>query len=254
MPRKTAAQTRCTMPVTAGRRTAWLTIGAQSRVGVEQRHAGEHQHHGADGETQMGDPPDRRPALDSRRPACPRRWQRRRARTCGRFFALLALSVARGRTTARNASRRRRTRRQQQHHEFRGEPQIGIVLEIVRIAVRLEGDEARGRVGWHFWQVCKPVGREDGRARIVDALDRMVAVAVEALGRIGVAQRVDLAVIGRQVGLQLLLMAGAAVLGDDELGRVRNGFWMSCAVWQSAQIAALGLWFCSTSLPWTDVS
>ena len=46
----------------------------------------------------------------------------------------------------------------------------------------------------------------------------MVAVAVEALGGIGVTQLVDLAVLGFEIGFQLLLMAIAAVLGDGELG------------------------------------
>ena len=48
----------------------------------------------------------------------------------------------------------------------------------------------------------------------------MAAVAVEALRGIGEAQRVDLPVVGPHVGLQLLVMAIAAVLGDQQPGRV----------------------------------
>ena len=59
-----------------------------------------------------------------------------------------------------------------------------------------------------------------GRFRVVHALDGVAAVAVEALGRVGVAQRVDLAVVGVGVGLQAFGVAVAAVLGDGELGRV----------------------------------
>src|SRR3972149_6214038 len=48
----------------------------------------------------------------------------------------------------------------------------------------------------------------------------MTAVAVEALGCIGVAQLVDLAVIGSRIRFQAPLMAVAAVLGNRELGGV----------------------------------
>ena len=112
--------------------------------------------------------------------------------------------------------------RQQRDHEFRGEPQIGIVLEVVGIAVRLEGHKPGAGVGMAFPTCGEPVGRIHGRTWVVDPLDRMVAMAVETLGRIGVAQGVDLPVIGCQVGLQLLLMARAAVLGDDQPGRTQH--------------------------------
>src|SRR6185503_9061896 len=52
--------------------------------------------------------------------------------------------------------------------------------------------------------------------RVADALDGVVAVAVEALCGIGVAQRVDLAVIGLHVALVVVDVAAAAVARDDE--------------------------------------
>ncbi len=51
----------------------------------------------------------------------------------------------------------------------------------------------------------------------------MAAVAVEALGGVGIAQPVDLPVIAREIGLLLLLVAGAAVLGDEHPHRVALG-------------------------------
>ena len=50
----------------------------------------------------------------------------------------------------------------------------------------------------------------------------MVSMAVETFCRIGVAERVDLSVITRQIAPQLLLMTRAAVLCDDQLGRSQD--------------------------------
>ena len=96
-------------------------------------------------------------------------------------------------------------------------------MQVVAGRVRLEAEEALGRVEVALLAGLQAVGRIDRRLRIVDALDRVVAVAVETLGGVGEAERVDLAVVGPLVGCQLLLMAAAAVLGDQELGLVEEG-------------------------------
>ena len=111
---------------------------------------------------------------------------------------------------------------QEPGHEFRGEPQQGVAFEVVGIAMRLEGYEPRAGVGMAFPTSGKPVGRKHGRTRVADPLDRMASMAVETLRRIGVAQGVDLPVISRQVALQILPMARAAVLGDDQPGRTQD--------------------------------
>ncbi len=56
--------------------------------------------------------------------------------------------------------------------------------------------------------------------RIAHPLDAVAAVAVKTLGRVGVAQRVHLSVVGFGVGLQAFGVAAAAVPGDRQLGRV----------------------------------
>src|ERR1017187_5851778 len=90
----------------------------------------------------------------------------------------------------------------------------------MRRAVRLERGESLRRPFMALLAGFQAVGRIDRRSWIVHALDAMVAVAVETLGRIRVTQLVDLAVIGFGVGFQALLMAVAAVLGDRESGRI----------------------------------
>ena len=63
----------------------------------------------------------------------------------------------------------------------------------------------------------QPVVRIDARGGVVDALDGMAPVAVEAFGRVGVAQTLHLAVIGMRVALETCAMAATAVFGDGEL-------------------------------------
>src|SRR5271169_858436 len=96
-------------------------------------------------------------------------------------------------------------------------------MQVVGRRMRLEAEEALGRVEMALLAGLQTVGRIDARARVVDALDRVVAVAVETFGGVSEAERIDLAVVGPLVGCQLLLMATAAVLGDQELGLVEEG-------------------------------
>ena len=110
----------------------------------------------------------------------------------------------------------------QQQHELGREPGVGITTEVFVVGVRLELHEARRRVEMALLAGLQAVVRMHARCRIVHALDRVAAVAVEALGGIGEAQRVDLTVVGPHVGLQLLVVAIAAVLGDQQPGRVER--------------------------------
>src|SRR5450759_2818635 len=90
----------------------------------------------------------------------------------------------------------------------------------MRGGVRLERGEPLRRTHMTLLAGLQAVVRMHLRLRIVYALDAMAAVAVEALGRIGVTQFVDLAVVGLGIGFQALMMTVAAVLGDGEPGRI----------------------------------
>ena len=82
---------------------------------------------------------------------------------------------------------------QQRNHEFRRDPCVRVAGEVVRRRVRLEGHKSRGRGCVALLAGVEAVGRIDRGSGIVDALDVVTAVAVEALRRIGIAQLVDLA-------------------------------------------------------------
>ena len=191
-------------------------------VGIEHRHSRQDQRHGAQQHEKMGDPPDDGEALEPSLVLGFILMRRRIDVAVLRRAARLALLVRAVEPQRGMGPKEREHARQQRRHAFRGKPQIGIVLEIVGIAVRLESGEAGAGVGVALLTRSEPVGREHGRTVVVDPLDRMAAMAVEALGGIGVAQGVDLPVIGVQIGFQLFLMARAAVLGDDQLGRVQQ--------------------------------
>jgi len=185
-------------------------------VGVQHRHSRQRQDHEAQREGQVRGPPDRREALivlalDLRQLA------REHVRAA---LALLALLVFAVEPQRRVRPEEREGAGEQPDHEFRGGPDIGIALEIVGRAVRLEGRESPRRVLVALLAGLDAVAREHARFRIVDALDGVAAMAVEALGRVGEAQRVDLAVIGLGIGLEAFGVTVAAVLGDDELGLV----------------------------------
>jgi len=68
-----------------------------------------------------------------------------------------------------------------------------------------------------------PVVGMDLRGRVVDSLDFVAAVAVEALGRVGVSQRGDAAVESVLVGLELLVVAAAAIGGDGQFEGIAGG-------------------------------
>ena len=51
----------------------------------------------------------------------------------------------------------------------------------------------------------------------------MAAMAVVALGRVGMAQGVDLAVVGVFIGLVIFLMTTAALRGNGQFDGVRRG-------------------------------
>ena len=132
-------------------------------------------------------------------------------------LTLLVVAVLAEEPQRRMRPEEREDAAEQQQHEFRGDPGVRIFVEVVRGRVRLEAEESLGRVEMALLAGLQTVGRINGRARIVDTLDRMVAVAVEAFGGVGEAERVDLAVVSPLVGRQLLLVAAAAVLGDQKL-------------------------------------
>ena len=87
----------------------------------------------------------------------------------------------------------------------------------------LEARKSLGRFRVTFLTSLQAVIRMHGRLRIIDPLDGVASVAVKTLGRVGVAQPVDLAVVGFRVGLQALGMAVSAVPGNDDLGRIFRG-------------------------------
>ena len=186
------------------------------RVGVEQRHAGEHERDHAEGETQVRDPPGQRPAVVIRGLFGRRQFGDFDVRP---VLVLLVISELAVIPERRMRPEERKHAAEQQQHEFRGQPRVGIALEIVVVGVRLERQEALGRVDMAVLAGLQPVGRKDARRRVRYALDVVAAVAIEALGGEGEAQLVDLAVIGVEVGGEFLLVAIAAVLGDGELGR-----------------------------------
>ena len=110
----------------------------------------------------------------------------------------------------------------QRDHEFRRDPHVGIALVIVSRGVRLEGDKSGCRTRVAFPAGLQAiVGVHSGR-RILDALNRVAAMAIETLGRVGVAKRVDLAVIGLRIRLQAVLMTVAAVPRDDKPSRIHR--------------------------------
>ncbi len=137
-------------------------------------------------------------------------------------FMLLVVAVFAEEPQRRMRPEEREGAAEQEQHELRSDPGTRIFVEIMRGGVRLEAEEALGRVEVALLTRLQTVGRIDSRPRIVDALNRVIAVAVEALGGIGEAERVDLAVVRALVRGQFLLVAAAAVLGDQELRLVEE--------------------------------
>ena len=118
---------------------------------------------------------------------------------------------------------------QQLHHDLPGHPDLRVLVEIVGVAVRL----ITGERCWHIRQALlgvvaglagfHPVVRMDHRFRVVDLQDLVAAMAVVALGRIGIAQRTDLAVEGVLVGVEFLDVAVAATGRYRQLEGVARG-------------------------------
>ena len=192
--------------------------GRPRAVGIKDRHSGQNQRHGGQQNGQMGNPPDDGEALEIRLGLI-------RQPIDVEFHALaarLALLVRPVEPQRGMGPEEGKHAYQKRGHELRGEPHQGVAFEVVGIAVRLEGHKPRARVGMAFPTRVKPIGRIHGRTWVAGPLDRMASMAVETLRRIGVAQGVDLSVIGRQVGLQPILMARAAILGNDQLGRAQD--------------------------------
>src|SRR5262249_39586724 len=111
----------------------------------------------------------------------------------------------------------------------RGEPRMRVAGEVAGGGVRLEGGEPGGGVHVALPAGLETVVRMHLRFRIVHPLDLMRAVAVEAFCRIGVAERGDLAVVGRAVRAIMCLMTSAAILqnGEPDGGRVGAFYAMS---------------------------
>ena len=190
-------------------------------VGVEQRHAGQHQHDGADGEAQMRQPPDRRPAAVVHDRLTVAVLQRFGAHVRP-VLVLLEVAVFAEEPQRRMRPEEREGATEQEQHELGGDPGVRIFVEVMRGGVRLEAQEAFRSVKMALLTGLQAVGRKDRRLRIVDALDRVIAVAIEALGGVGEAECVDLAMIRALVRRQLFLVATAAVFGDQELRLVEE--------------------------------
>jgi len=110
----------------------------------------------------------------------------------------------------------------QREHEFRRDPHVGVAIEIVGRGMWLKGDKTGGRTLMALPAGLQAiVGMHAGRG-IADTLDLVTSVTVKTLGRIGVAQRIDLAVIGLRVGLQAFFMTISAVPGDDQPRQVHR--------------------------------
>ena len=119
------------------------------RVRIEQCHAGRDQQDDAEREQQVRPSPHGAPTLIIAAFALRQRvGAHMRARLLLLAVAIFAVEP-----------KRRMDPEEQQHaadrqvHEFRGEPRVGIMSEVVGRGMRLERREARCRVRWHFWQV-----------------------------------------------------------------------------------------------------
>ena len=157
---KLAAKKRCTLPVTRGPPNRWLMIGAQAVSAIEQRHAGEHQHDDADGEAQMRDAPDRRPApvVDDRLAVAVLERLGAHVRPA---LVLLVVAIFAEEPQRRMRPEEREGAAEQQQHELRGDPRARIAIEVVVVGVRLEVQEARGRVEMALLAGLQAVGRID---------------------------------------------------------------------------------------------
>ena len=118
---------------------------------------------------------------------------------------------------------------QQGHHQLVTHPHLRVSREVVGAAVRLEAGEAgRGQGQVLLATVAGLAGLQSVVGvhlglRLIGLADAMAAMAVVALGGVGIPQRVDLAVVGGLVGGVLVLVAVAAVGGDRQLDRPRRG-------------------------------
>jgi hypothetical protein len=109
---------------------------------------------------------------------------------------LLAVSVFAEEPQRRMRPEEREGPSQEADHELGGQPGVGIAAEIVGRGMRLERKEARRRLGMTGLAGLQTIVGMHVRGRIAHPLNGMAAVAVEALGRMGIAQCVHLPVIG----------------------------------------------------------
>src|SRR5574341_2401867 len=112
---------------------------------------------------------------------------------------------------------------EQAGHAPKGPEQPRVLLRVVVRGVAQVAGEAAARA-----RVALLTGRDDVlarevRARVGDTLDVVSAVAVVALGRLGVAELAHLAVVGVEVGLRDLDVAAAALLHDVQLEAIGVG-------------------------------
>ena len=194
-----------------------------AHIGIEQWHARQCQHHQAQREGQVGDAPDRREALHML--ALELRGHRVRldVRLASALFALLVFAIE---PECGVQPEEAKGADQQLHHDLPGYPDLRVFVEIMRVAVRL----IAGKRCWHIRQTLldvvaglaglHPVVRMDQRFRIVDLADFVAAMAVVALGSVGIAQRTDLTVEGVLVRIELVHMAVAAIGRNGQLESV----------------------------------
>ena len=187
------------------------------RVGIEKRHAGEHQEDHADGEAHMRDAPDQRPAV-----VIDMLFVRRQL---GDFdvrpvLLLLVIPVFAVIPQRRMRPEEANTPPSSSSMNFEASQTCRIALEIVgswraartvmKPAVASAWHSGRSSAGW------------PGRRSKPDSVTRWMLWLPWQLKHLrgeGKAQLVDLTVIGVEIGGVFLLVAIAAVLGDDELGR-----------------------------------
>ena len=177
------------------------TAGAQALSAIEQRHAGQREHHQAQREQQVGDAPAiAAEALDML--AGRRRAAARRRCTCGAALPCLAVLVSRGRTTAPMCSQKNaNVPTSRPTMNLVGEPDLRIALEVVRVA-RAAGSSRSPAVGaslWHFWQVCSRLFGCTMDFGSVGRWTSWLPWQSKHLRGVGVAQRGDLAVVGVRV-------------------------------------------------------
>jgi hypothetical protein len=195
-------------------------------VRVECRHARDGERHERQREEKVRDAPHQREALVVLAARVVRHLGRGDARVMLAFAAVAPFAIEPKRAVRPEEQEHPGD---QQHHELGRVPHGRVPLAVVRVGVRLEGDEALRRVRVALLAGGEAVVRVHRRGGIRHALYVVLAVAVEAHRGVRVAERGDLPVVGVAIGAEVLDVAATAALPDDGKlagipGRARRAF------------------------------